>query len=192
MHFEDLQLPSALIADLYKHSLVALNDVRSEKKAAVHVDPPVIEKPQEPSGTAEVAAVKPTEIRYLGGFGKRVSIILTDHFNPFIGEEDLEFLSKLLAACKLSLNDVAIINTASEPRCATLWDSMPADVMIMFDVDPSSVGLPFRRPHFEVQQWANAMFLTAPSIEALRAPDGPEVKAMKTRLWNCLKQIFLS
>jgi len=219
MHFENVQLPSSVIADLYKHSLVVLEDDeipnhRQQEnilatpitKEIAPTPPPitVTEKAHAPQPMApsqpEVPAHPPVSnvhiptsqpIKYLGGFQKQISIVVTEHFHPHIAEEDLEFISKLLTACKLSMNDVAIINVVNNPQANQLWNLMPAKVMLMFDVDPGSIGLAFRRPNFDVQLWAEAQFMVAPALEKFRIGNDADLKELKTKLWMSLQKIFL-
>ncbi|MES2776445.1 MAG: hypothetical protein V4722_19870 [Bacteroidota bacterium] len=220
MHFEKVQLPSTVVAELYKQSLVVLEDVQPVGKNVVDrglpptaeilpIEPQKIETAPVPAKKEDVITAPATmgpvtenddpgkketgiaPIKYLGGFGKQVAIVVTEHFHPHIADEDLAFLSKMLAACKLSMNDVAIINVVSNPQSAQLWQLMPAKVMLMFDVDPGSLGLPFRRPHFEVQEWSGSSFLVAPELSTFRIGAEPDVKMLKTKLWLCLQKIFL-
>ena len=219
MHFENVQLPSSVIAELYKQSLVVLEDVQPVNKnervntRIVLPEPLVLKVAKEeidyakeenesmpwPIATQTLPeTLNPGDnktvtapFKYLGGFEKQVAIVVAEHYHPNIGDEDLAFLSKLLTACKLSLKDVAIINVVSNPNADQLWQLMPPAVMLMFDVDPGTVGLPFRRPHFEVQKWAGARFMNAPDLEKFRIGDEFEVKMLKTKLWLCLQNIFL-
>jgi len=216
MHFENVQLPSAVIAGLYKETLVMLQDVQPTDTKKVGVLPakevlnpakaPLVNIPLENEvnlstpATALATSVSvivngvenpPFSFKYLGGFTKQIAIVVADHFNPHIGDDDLAFLTKLLAACNLSLSDVAIINVVNNPQASQLWQLMPAKALLMFGVDPGSLGLAFRRPHFEVQEWAGSMFLTAPDIEKFRIGAEQDIKLLKTKLWLSLQKIFL-
>jgi hypothetical protein len=184
MYFENVQLPSPVIAELYKQSLVVLQDFKPITTNGI-ADADTNASPVAIAGGSEIA------FKYLGGYEKQITILVAEHFNPHIGEEDLEFLSKMLAACKLSLSDVAIINVVTNPQSNQLWQQMPPKVMLMFDVDPGTVGLPFRRPHFEVQEWSGAVFMNAPELSTFRIGNDADVKMLKTKLWLCLQKIFL-
>jgi hypothetical protein len=221
MYFENVQLPATAIAELYKQSLVVLEDVHpiAQNHPVIealampepHILPVIKEagvpKPMGkafetgekiaveamlPQATQAEATTPAMPFKFLGGYGKEIAIVVSEHFHPHIADEDLDFLSKLLAACKLSINDVAIINIVSNPQSAQLWQLMPAKVMLMFDVDPGTLGLPFRRPHFEVQDWSGATFMTAPELEKFRVGNDQEIKMLKTKLWLCLQKIFLA
>ncbi|MEO7311923.1 MAG: hypothetical protein ABIX01_16075 [Chitinophagaceae bacterium] len=219
MHFENVQLPATVIAELYKQTLVVLEDIQPAHKNATVTNkatitgPPVFPKLKEAvppvtavidtAPAAPIAPVSPlpqaekkesitvtAPFKFLGGYDKQVAIVVSEHFHPHIADEDLDFLTKLLKACNLSMNDVAIINVVNNPQSSQLWQLMPSKVMLMFDVDPGTLGLPFRRPHFEVQGWSGSTFMTAPELEKFRLGSDQEIKMLKTKLWLCLQKIF--
>lgn len=131
--------------------------------------------------------------KYLGGFGKKISIVIEDHFHPHINDGDLTFLSKLLQACQLSLNDVAIINVVSNKAFSSqLWQLMPPEKMIIFDIDPGTLGLPFRLSYFKLQPWSDCVFLASPSLQALQDGASEKVVQLKRGLWESLKKMFLA
>jgi hypothetical protein len=194
MQFEKVQLDKAALTELYRHSIVVLDEMQKKAAKNTSIAPETVQKqaiaaPQ--TNPLPIAEKAPANIKYFGGFNKKIAIVLNEHFNPTIAEDDLEMLNKLLVACKLSTNDVAIINLVNNTNTNTLWQQMPADVLIMFDVDAASIGLPFQRPHFEIQKWANATFLQSPALEAYRTGSEADIKVLKTKLWNCFKSIFL-
>ena len=206
MEFKNVRLPASVIADLYKQSLVIIDDqqpittawaaaIETAAKPTAVAEPPAVfpSAPPiaKPAVIPEPQSTDETPFKYLGGFQKQVSIVVSEHFNPHISQEDLDFLSKLLMACKLSLNDVAIINIASNPQATQLWKRMPAKAMLLFDVDPGEIGLSFRRPHFEVQEWAESKFMCGPSLESFRLGDDASLKILKGKLWVSLQKIFL-
>lgn len=130
-------------------------------------------------------------LKYLGGFSKKISIVVAEHFQPHISDGDLAFLGKLLQACHLSLNDVAIINVVSNSALSNkLWQLMPSEKMIIFDVEPGSIGLPFFSPNFKVQPWNDCLFLTAPSLQDLQEGPAEKLLLLKRKLWDSLKKMF--
>ena len=207
MHFEKVHLVPSVIAELYKHSLVVLEDMpatRSAMPGTIHAIPLHIEAVHIPTRENIKEAVPASRVlpetgkninlpafTYLGGFDKKVAIVLAEHFHPHIADEDLEFLSKLLVACKLSLNDVAIINVVNNPNMSRLWELMPSKALLLFDVDHAHVGLSFRRPHFEIQEWSGSSFMSAPALEKFRTGPDAAVQALKRQLWTGLQKIFL-
>ena len=208
MSFDTVHLPSSVIADLYRQSLVVLDDVQgsavkpAKKMMVAHtVEPTVTNNSIQVSETEKVvipvpdvpapAKLTPT-IRYMGEFKQRISIVIAEPKHEDILPEDLEFLNKMMAACKLTIADMAIINiAANQPNAQQLWQLMPAKAVLMFDVPASAIGIPFYQPDFKVQQWDSAQFLNAPALATFRGKDSPELKLRKRQLWECLQKIFL-
>jgi hypothetical protein len=200
MSFKDVKLPASAIADLYRHSLVVLDEVPPvpfpKTKEAVADTPAEQDSPTavmvEPTSAApeETAPLLPT-IRYMGSFKQQVSIVLADAAQEHIAPADWELLQKLIAAVKLSLDDIAIINVANQPAASQLWQLMPARAVLMFGVRSNDIGIPFYRPDFQVQHWNNAYFMGAPPLAAFQGLDSPELKARKRELWDGLQKVFL-
>ena len=141
-----------------------------------------------PSSLIEPVA-NPTEpaVKFLGKNGKNILILVSKEDVPFIEESELSFLSSVLIACKLSLADVAIVNLKNTPGAdyRLFQDQLQSNTILLFDVDTQTVDLPFNFPHFQVQQFEQATYLSAPSLNTIE-----KEKALKTQLWNCLKNIF--
>ncbi len=208
MSFENVQLSSSVIADLYRQSLVVLDDVQPNPKKtakkrnaaepgglAVVADKMVLDEPEKillPIPVIPVPEEVKPFIKYMGEFNQGVSIVIAEPGHEHILPEDLEFLEKMMAACKLTVADMAIINVVTnQPAAKQLWQLMPAKVVLMFDVTTSAIGIPFYQPDFKVQHWDNAQFLNAPSLAAFRGRDTPELKGLKRKLWEALQKIFL-
>lgn len=172
MDFKNAQFSPSAIVNLYKDKLFVIDDIRQ-----------VISIKDDTKRNTDA----PNSIQYLGMFEKSISVIVADHLHPYINEEDLAFLNKILIACKLSMKDVAIINVLSNPLSEQLWKLMPAQIMLLFDVHPQHIGLSLTCSHFEVQSWEKAQFITAPSIEKFRLANSQE---LKNKLWTGLQKIF--
>ncbi len=108
----------------------------------------------------------------------------------YLIEEELSFLTNILKACKLTLADIAIVNTATrEVTYAAIKEQLNAFKLLLFDVEPSTIKLPFLIPAFQVQNYAGSTIMLAPALSALDKPT-PEGKLLKTRLWAGLQQVF--
>ena len=123
----------------------------------------------------------------MGRNEKKILILVLKKDVPFIEEGELSFLSSVLTACKLSLADVAIVNLENLPAAdyRLLQEQLQSKTILLFDVDTQAIDLPFNFPHFQVQQFEQATYLSAPSLNTIE-----KEKALKTQLWNCLKNIF--
>ena len=108
----------------------------------------------------------------------------------FINDEWLGTLGKLLAACKLNIGDVAIVNHLnSGVLFPELKEQLQPKHILMFDVSMQDLQLPFTIPNYQVQQYAGITFMTAPVVTLSHAATDA-VKTEKRKLWEKLKLIF--
>ena len=164
MSLDNIQLPAIVLHDLYKNSLVDLN-INIEKKA--------IEKT--------------TGIVFLGNNQKQVTIITNDANTIYLPDEELNFLIGILAACKLSMADVALVNIAKVAQLtySKVEEELHAGIIILFGAAPAQLQLPLQFPFYQIQKFNNQVYLAAPSLNIIAAD-----KAEKTKLWSSLKLIF--
>lgn len=176
-----IQLPDFLIAELYKGSLVELGSFSSEAAQRALAVTQLQDK----------SAVIPTEnIRFLGENIKGVIIIVDQPDVAFLQDEDLAFLINILKACHLTLSDIAIINKAGhELTFEAMQNQLHPSTMILFDVEPSAIKLPFMIPTFQVQKFANCNIMLAPPLPLLNMQN-QNGKLLKTKLWLSLKSLF--
>jgi hypothetical protein len=127
-------------------------------------------------------------LKFLGNNQKNILIVVSGDNVAFMEEEDLNFLSSILVACKLNLADVAIVNLKNAPLNISyqeLINEFKSKTILLFDVNARVIDLPFNFPYFQTQQFNQCTFLSAPSLNQILGN-----KALKTQLWNCLKNIF--
>ena len=159
MSLNTIKLSPRLTADLYKHTLIE-------------------------AGTNKIAE----SYKFLGNNKKKILILAKKPDIAFIEDRELQFLSSVLSACKLSIADIAILNvTGLEDGTAytSLLHYFDCRLMLLFDVDAQSIDLPFNFPHFQLQQFDQTTYLSAPSLTEIE-----NEKMLKTKLWNCLKALF--
>ncbi len=132
----------------------------------------------------------PAALTWLGRFEKQVLVILHEPNAVHCSEEQLGFLTKILAAVGLGMADVAIVNAARHPLAyPALKAQLPASSAIYFGLEPFSVGVPMRIPYFQVQQWDSCQFLYAPALPDLNGSSPAQVEQKKL-LWAALKKMF--
>ncbi len=161
---------------------------------AVKTDAPVSGKP-----TVPIVPTKPpvtntaTETPkqwFLGNNGKQITVMVKEDAVPYINDKHLQFLSNVLSACKLNLGDIALVNYNNHPLG---FDELRAKsnpkIVLVFDLSPKELKLPFTIPVYQVQDYAQCRFLFAPSLTKMEG-DHAEAKAEKTKLWNSLKILF--
>jgi hypothetical protein len=127
---------------------------------------------------------------FLGDNRKYICIMVKDAGAVYLNETSLNFLSTILGACKLNLGDVAIINYHNAPQQFNgLKEKLGAQYLILFDVSPTEINLPFSIPFYQVQSYNNSQILVAPALEAMQGSD-QQAKLEKSKLWLSLKKMF--
>lgn len=129
----------------------------------------------------------PETIKFLGNNQKNILVLVSKADIAFLEDNELDFLSSILVACKLSLADVAIvnINTLSVANYRFLISQLKSKTLLMFDVPSDAIDLPFNYPFFQVQKFDQCTYLSAPDLKSIELD-----KTLKTQLWNCLKKLF--
>ncbi|MGE5107281.1 MAG: hypothetical protein ACM3H8_07040 [Sphingobacteriales bacterium] len=164
MSFDNIQLPASLLADLYKDSIVQLDDV--EKRVLTE------------QSTASV--------KFLGENKKGILILVEDKTAPFLNEISFRFLLNILTACKLNMADVALINkTNLKIPLIQAINELTVKTILIFGIESREMNLPIDFPHYQVQKHGNLSYLTSDDFETLEAD-----KQRKGKLWLCLKKIF--
>lgn len=174
MSLNDLQLSTPLITTLYPSSLIStdIEDAAASKK----------------SGTHQNASTDKTESwKSLGNNQKNILIVVNYGDIVHLPHEELNFLTGMLTACKLSLEDVAIINTNNYKKLdyRDILTQFKSKIVFLFGVAPGDFGLPVNFPYFQVQSVSNCTFLFSPALEQ-RHTD----VLLKSRLWVSLRAIF--
>jgi hypothetical protein len=164
MSLDNIQLPAIVLHDLFKGSLVDLNT-------------------HQPGNTAGAA----TGLSFLGNNQKKVAIIVANEKAIYLPDEELHFLIGILLACKLTMADVALLNIKKNDAFTyiELQHQLKAEIILLLGVVPLQLQLPLQFPPYQVQKFNNQVYLAAPALHLLAGN-----KAEKTKLWNCLKQVF--
>jgi hypothetical protein len=215
MSLNDLSLNPHLLTQLYSHSLLETDEqaVPAKRNTPVAITQPAKEKIETPP-VVQVAATPPVAeieiqaaqktpapapppfvaeqpVAYgntpsLGGNKKEVLILVKNDTVPFLPDSDLEFLSAILSACRLSIADVAIVNLHHYPQPYTaLLEQFATKQVLLMGVTPQEVDLPFHFPHFQLQPFDSRTYLSAYPLRQM-AQD----RSLKMQLWGCLKQLF--
>jgi hypothetical protein len=168
MDLNDIKLNPSVAAALYRFSLVE-SDIKGPALQA-----------------APVTTSSTKSLKYLGENKKNILIVVKHEEATHLPDEELSFLTNILAACHLSLGDVAIVNTSNYPSHTykEYIDEFRSRVVLLFGTDPLSFGLPLDFPQFQVQSFAKCTFLYSPALNEYD-------KLLKSKLWVCLKRIFV-
>lgn len=164
MSLDNIQLPSFVIQHLFRKTLVDTGDNNIYKKDS-----------------------KEPEIPFLGSNKQNITILVNNTEEGIISEKQLNFLSGILSACKLTMQDVALINLNSYPKISykSITEIFNSKIIFLFGISSNAIELPFIIPAFQKQNYNSQIYLSAPSLEELE-----HNKDLKRQFWNVLKQIF--
>ena len=164
MSLDNIQLSGETCEILFKHNLIA------STTSAIITD----------------SMIK-SEIRSLGDNQKQILFLVENSTSSFLPEEEMELLTNLITACKLSMADIALVNFNSNKKSYQEFNAQfkPKKILI-FGIGTTELELPFAIPHFQIQPFHQQFYLSAPSLkEFLRN------KNLKKELWVCLQKLFL-
>jgi hypothetical protein len=161
---------------------MSLNQIQLTDQLLTSLYPDVL---VESAITSSVPDYQP--LKYLGKNAKNIVLLVNHAAVPFLPDEELNFLTNILSACKLSLADVAIVNIYSfkENEVEQRIQPLEPKNVLLFGITPLSVDLPINFPQFQLQQFNKRTYLHSPGLQEL-AND----KTLKLQLWNCLKNLF--
>jgi hypothetical protein len=162
MSLDNIQLSPVVLQELFKNTLIG-------------------------TGSGKEVAAKKTVLNFLGNNKKQIAIIVSNEEVLYLPDEQLNFLMGILAACKLTMEDVAIMNIKKTNPLSytTLTKELKAEKILLFGVEPSQIELPLQFPNYQVQSYNKQVYLSSPLLNILQ-----DDKAEKTKLWLCLKQVF--
>lgn len=184
------RMPEALLAGIFPKGIVVISEEFTGASLPEQNSPPQAPASPVQEGTMPVRPEVTVAYQYLGGFGKKVLVVVHDPTSLHLNQQDLEFLGKIIGAVKLSMADIALVNAATQqPEYYALQEQLPASVALYFGIEPATIGAPVKFPQFQVQQWNHCTFLFAPDFDAL-SPFASNAVALKKELWAALKKIF--
>ena len=179
MSLNDLHLSPAVLSRLYPATLIntAKTDIVQADSIAKDLPKTKIESEKQ---------TKPAW-KFLGDNQQKILIVVNYKDAVHLPDEELSFLTNMLAACKLSLGDVAIVNRHNYEGifCKEILTHFQSKIVFLFGVEPAEFGLPVSFPYFQVQSVAKCTFLYTPALEERHT----EV-LLKSKLWVSLRSIF--
>ena len=185
MGLNSIDLPAAMVANIYGSALVETGEIAPlESPAKPLVNEEAVITPNVEITAAPAETKSP--LRSLGENRKNVLILVDSADAVFLNDKDLELLTSILAACKLSLADVAIVNKSQHSiTYKELIGAFAGKVCLLFDIPPSAIDLPVDFPAYQVQPFAGCSFLYGPSLEEMQSN-----QELKKKLWVSLKRLF--
>jgi hypothetical protein len=196
MSLLNVKLPDTVLAALFKNTVVqSAGDEVAQVVAKPMEQPEAAPEPVQPPVAKKVPVSTETPVstgayKFLGKNQRRITIIVHFPDDVFLPDNHLQFLVKMLGACKLTMADVAIVNAATTPLLADkLKEQLAPAFMLLFGVEPTDIQLPLSFPSFKEQQYANCKYLLTPALATLNQ-DNEDGKQLKRKLWDCLKAMF--
>ncbi len=163
MNLKDIQLTDGQIADLYGRHLTI-------------TEPPAIKK--------EVKAATEITPGMAGKNKKRFVWIVNEPNFPLLHDEDFIFLGEILAACKMNMDDIVLINHAkNEMEFAAIVERL--NPLILINSHAPSLQLPVEADEYKPVKHNNTQILLTQSLSAIR-----QDRANKGKLWLGLKQML--
>jgi hypothetical protein len=140
-------------------------------------------------GTIESPGVsKELKISSLGENKKNILFLVNEVDHRYLADNEMEMLSNLIIACKLSMADIALVNYHyNQYQYPQFNDYFKPKIILLFGVSTAAVDLPFTIPFFQIQNFQQQSFLTAPPLA-----DFLENKNLKKDLWISLQKLFLN
>ena len=164
MSLDNFQIPPTLLPELYKDSLIVLDDKQS--------------KPEK---------LNEKKVYFLGDNLKNILILVNNLEILHLNDEDLRFLTGILTACKLTFSDVVVFNTASnlDYNYQKSVDHFKPKLVLILGTIHQKFNLPDYSDKYQPFENQNIQLVFGSSLTEI-SKDVNEKKA----LWNCLKQIF--
>lgn len=163
MSFDQLQLDPYILARIYTQPIV-------------------------PGKNAPVAVEQKTlpEVKFLGENQKNIALFIQNESEAYLNDELFNLLTNILNACKLGMQDIALINIAKYPAMPfTAWQAaVPMRQGVLFGIPPSSLGLE-DIPSYQVMQVTGCQLLCSDTLENIALD-----KVLKGKLWMGLKQLL--
>ena len=126
-------------------------------------------------------------LAFLGGNKKNILVVVNSSTDVYLADDALNFLSGILKACNLTLEDIALVNFAklaiNDP--AELIEQFEPSKIIFFGQEPVTMGFPLQFPYYQIQEFNGKKLLYAPGLETLAAD-----KPQKLLLWEALKKLL--
>lgn len=163
MSFDQLQLDPYLLARIYNQPIIPGKST------------PVV-KEQKPL----------PKIKYLGENQKNIALFIQNENEAYLNEELFNLLTNILNACKLSMQDVSLLNISHHPSLAFPdWKAaMKITRGVVFGIAPEQLGFS-DIPLYQLVTVNDTTLLFSDELSLIGSD-----KLLKARLWAGLKQLL--
>ena len=163
MGFETIQLTGQQIEELYSSHIVIIEKTGQQKPET---------------------SVKTVGTGITGKNKKQFVWVVNEADYPFLSDEDFQFLSKVVNACKMNMDDIALVNIAQNKMDfeKTVAELQPKILIISF-LDRN--WIPVKNETYTLQQEENFQLYITEELQVIRND-----KVKKSKLWLALKQML--
>lgn len=165
MSLDNFQMADALVIELYKDSLIDLDEKQNVTKS-----------------------LKISTHGYLGDYKKKILIPVDDATATNLGDAPMQQLTGILNACQLSFADIALLNIhgMSDEAILEKMNQLQPEIIISF-TERILHQLQLSSPEkYTIYKQSNRTIVWSSTLTEL-----PSDKTQRLQLWNCLQQIFL-
>ena len=188
-----LSTNSAVLTALLGSDVYHISEATSQlEQASIIANEPTLAKHEIASEQVVIRsteqALKTVNYDYLGENNKYILILIDQPLkSEIISAKDLLLLEKTLAALKLELRDVAIVNLqqCEELHFKSLKEFFSCNKVIGFGIELAKIGIEKKVPINTVFRIEECPFLLASSLEELSTN-----QAQKVIWWSAMKSIF--
>lgn len=188
-----LSTNSAVLAALLGSDVYHISEATSQlEQASLITKEPTVAKQEIASEHVDIQsteqALKTIHYNYLGENNKYILILIDQPLkNEIIAAKDLLLLEKTLAALKLELRDVAIVNLqqCEELHFKSLKDFFSCNKVLGFGIELAKISIEKEVAINTVFRIEDCPFLLASSLEELS-----NNQAQKVIWWSAMKSIF--
>lgn len=144
---------------------------------------PIVPGKSMPAPTAAAALPK---VKFLGENQKNICLLIQNESEAYLNDELFNLLTNILNACKLGMQDIALINISQYAAMPfTAWQTaVPMKQCVLFGIPPATLGLE-NIPTYQVMQVSGCQLLYSDPLLAIS-----QDKALKGKLWGGLKQLL--
>ncbi len=188
-------LPAAVLVSLYKDSLVLPeNEIKTAENEAQAVIAAIGKEAIASTPANEVVNEQKTTpaipLKFLGDHLKKIAVIVNDPEAVYLNENDLGLLSSILNACKLTLADIALINTAQQPLSLhEILETLPSQLVLVFELTGAQLKIKLPATLYKPIVLGETHILFSASLKSMQGAD-QTAKVEKSKLWNALKLLF--
>jgi hypothetical protein len=188
-------LPDAALVSLYKDTLVLPEkEIKSPENVAQAITTAIGKEAIENTAANEVVndqkSTPTPPLKYLGDHLKKIILLVNDPTAVHLNETDLGLLSSILNACKLTLADIALVNTATQPLSLhEILTTLPSQLVLVFDLSTAQLKIKLPANLYKPIVLGDTHILLSSSLQSMQGTD-QTAKLEKSKLWNALKLLF--